>query len=103
MDGYFYEQGPYHVVEPLPASGSPQLYLNPNRVRVARGATLERGGGGTANDAYQRSALNTFEDNSRNAEASAPLPSLLAARVCCTGCPNVGCRVCVYSGTWRRT
>ena len=79
MDGYFYEQGPYHVVEPLPASGSPQLYLNPNRVRVARGATLERGGGGTANDAYQRSALNTFEDNSRNAKASAPLPSLLAA------------------------
>lgn len=31
LDGYFYEQGPYHVKEPLPASGSPELYLNPNR------------------------------------------------------------------------
>lgn len=31
LDGYFYEQGPYHVVEPLPASGPPQLYQNPNR------------------------------------------------------------------------
>lgn len=31
MDGYFYEQGPFHVVEPLPKSGAPSLYLNPNR------------------------------------------------------------------------
>jgi len=37
MDGYFYEQGPYHVQEPLPATGPPQLYLNPNRVRAWAG------------------------------------------------------------------
>lgn len=32
MDGYFYEQGPLHVVEPYPTNGTmPSLYLNPHR------------------------------------------------------------------------
>ena len=32
LDGYFYEQGPYHVVEPVTnASGAPMLYENPYR------------------------------------------------------------------------
>ena len=33
LDGYFYEHGPYHVVEPVvnTSSGVPTLYQNPNR------------------------------------------------------------------------
>jgi len=29
LDGYFYEHGPFHVVEPIPATGTPLLYRNP--------------------------------------------------------------------------
>eukprot|EP00049_Salpingoeca_infusionum_P017783 m.354340 g.354340 ORF g.354340 m.354340 type:complete len:461 (+) comp16985_c0_seq1:211-1593(+) len=31
LDGYFYEHGPYHIVEPIEDPNNPELYLNDNR------------------------------------------------------------------------
>ena len=77
LDGYFYEHGPMHVIEPVKnISGVPELYLNPNRWnRVANVVFLESPAGvgfsyaetpdglkhndtGTAEDAY--TALKQF-------------------------------------------
>jgi carboxypeptidase C (cathepsin A) len=68
LDGYFYEHGPMHVIEPVQnTTGVPPLYLNPNRWnRVANVVFLESPAG--VGFSYAETPAGTIHNDTSTAE-----------------------------------